>query len=1088
MRETAAVRKTGLMLLVLLILALGTILAAPSFMDWNAWRDDVAARLESITGRAVEIDGDLSVRILPRPALSVKDVRLANIRGGSTRQMVRIGALSGSIAWGPLFRGELKVISVQITDPVILLERLPDGRANWMFPDAQPEGGGSGRSVTMPIPAPPNAPSHGHATDTAPKTTTPPWTSGSGFTVALENVRLRGGHLVLRDARRGREARLAITSLDLSADSLLGPYHLSGDVTAGDKAGIPVVFDALVGSLQTTSGTSLNLQVLLPDSGTTATLSGGVDDLFGRPTLRGDLRMTSPDAVAALTDIGRRIGPLPGMAVLAGRPVSMTTRITATPTTVDLSSLRLQVNDADARGKVNLTLDGARPNVAVSLTLRALDLDTWFPAAPPSDTPQPDTSPETVDSLASITLPTMPITARLSVAAEGVTWRGEVIRQARLDATFDEGVLTLEDVRATLPGAGAITIQGTMDARQEQPRLTGHLKAHAGNLREVLTWVGVPQNSLPPDRLRGFALNVDLDGTPARATLTNLDLTVDTTHATGAIVLRPGTRLGIGANIRVGMLNLDAYRGTETESPHPSGTTADAGASPGWAWLAPLSRMDANVRLRIDTLTVDDLPLQDVVLSGSLLGGRLTLQDAHIGTVADARIAVSGGVSGFGRQPLFHGLTVALDIPDPSRTARLLRVELPIPLRTLGPVTQTLRLDGPADALEIIGAVHLQDGSLDIAGNVWNAMAPNPSYDLSIDLRHPDVVALAGLLGGGSMLPVSADHATPRRVTLVGRLGGEGAALTLAPVTLTVGEVHLEGAATLGLDGPRPHLVVDLDGDRLTVPMPPWLPLPGFLDADLTLTTRTLAPTGWPPLDDTTLTARWTGAALILESLTATVAGGPLEATGSMDVPPVGRTPSWTIQGHATDIDLARLLRDMPSHAPDGIAGSAEVSLSLTGTGTTAPLILATATGTGAVSIHGLRMPSNAATGSTLAALLRSAGDLDRATADLMGPDTEPRQRNTDLTAEGTIGNGVLTLERVHLGHPWYQGDLTGSLDLANSVVDVEGTLSVTEGPLRAAVGDTIPVRISGPLAAPDVTAAFRRLRLNPGRLGTGTR
>ena len=84
-------------------------------------------------GRKLVIDGDLQFSVLPAPRLSVRDARLANIEGASTPDMVRLKSLEVRIRFLPLLQGRIEVESVTLVEPVIELEILADGRANWQF-------------------------------------------------------------------------------------------------------------------------------------------------------------------------------------------------------------------------------------------------------------------------------------------------------------------------------------------------------------------------------------------------------------------------------------------------------------------------------------------------------------------------------------------------------------------------------------------------------------------------------------------------------------------------------------------------------------------------------------------------------------------------------------------------------------------------------------------------------------------------------------------------------------------------------------------------------------------------------------------
>ena len=86
-----------------------------------------------MTGRDLVIDGDISLSLLPSPTLSVSGVRLANLPGGSSPDMARLKSLDVHVALVPLLSSKIRVTRVTLIEPVVLLERLPDGRANWQF-------------------------------------------------------------------------------------------------------------------------------------------------------------------------------------------------------------------------------------------------------------------------------------------------------------------------------------------------------------------------------------------------------------------------------------------------------------------------------------------------------------------------------------------------------------------------------------------------------------------------------------------------------------------------------------------------------------------------------------------------------------------------------------------------------------------------------------------------------------------------------------------------------------------------------------------------------------------------------------------
>ncbi|MGH6915859.1 MAG: AsmA family protein, partial [Geminicoccales bacterium] len=117
----------------LVVLAIAAILDGPSFVDWNSYKPEIAARVKAATGRDLAIEGDISLSVLPSPTLAVEGVRFANIEGGSAPDMATLDSLEVHVALMSLLHGKIEVASVSLVRPTILLETLPDGRANWQI-------------------------------------------------------------------------------------------------------------------------------------------------------------------------------------------------------------------------------------------------------------------------------------------------------------------------------------------------------------------------------------------------------------------------------------------------------------------------------------------------------------------------------------------------------------------------------------------------------------------------------------------------------------------------------------------------------------------------------------------------------------------------------------------------------------------------------------------------------------------------------------------------------------------------------------------------------------------------------------------
>ncbi|NJO35643.1 MAG: AsmA family protein, partial [Rhodospirillales bacterium] len=184
-------KKVLIGIVVLLVLLIGGALAAPSFIDWNSYKGQIADQAREATGRELSIDGDISLSLLWTPTLSVGKVRFANVDGASAPEMATLESLDVRLALTPLdwLDGNFQVERVELVQPTIVLEKLADGRTNWQFQEAGSAEAGTGGSA------------------------------GGGRDIRLDSITITNGTLVYRDAATGQEQRIEALNADLGATS-----------------------------------------------------------------------------------------------------------------------------------------------------------------------------------------------------------------------------------------------------------------------------------------------------------------------------------------------------------------------------------------------------------------------------------------------------------------------------------------------------------------------------------------------------------------------------------------------------------------------------------------------------------------------------------------------------------------------------------------------------------------------------------------------------------------------------------------------------------------------------------------------------
>jgi uncharacterized protein involved in outer membrane biogenesis len=604
-------------IVVLLVVLIVGALAAPSLIDWNSYKGQIATQVRESTGRELIIDGDISLAVLWAPTLSVGEVRFANIDGGSAPDMATLESLDVRLAFTPLdwLDGNFQVERVELVQPTIILETLADGRTNWQFQQAGAAGTSGG--------------------------------ADGGNEIRLDSITITNGTLVYRDAASGREQRVEALNADLGATSLRGPFRAEGSLS---YQGVPVMFTTTASELSAGAPTQLNVQVGLAKTDTTLKFVGTVatDPEIG---IKGRLDLSTANLALAIDSLG------PGTA--AGAPIAIDKAFQIAGDVVyaggggEVQNLAVTLGDVTATGAVKFT-PGTPAKAEAKLGLNRLDLDALLNAMATADG-EAESVAQTSEG-GGFTLP-QDIDATVAVAVGAISYRGGVINDARLAAELSNGQLALSELSALLPGGSSISAAGTVAAADGAPQFTGALEGKSDNLRALLDWLQVTPAQVPADRLRTLALTSKVTATPASLDVQDLDLTLDSSRITGGarIALANANRAkpAFGVGLAIDQLNLDAYLPPATPSEGGGGGgEAKAGGLP-LEGLAPLAGIDANVELRVGKLTLNEQTLQSVHLDGTLQGGALTLRDLSVKEFAGGKGALSGTISDLAGQPRF---------------------------------------------------------------------------------------------------------------------------------------------------------------------------------------------------------------------------------------------------------------------------------------------------------------------------------------------------------------------------------------------------------------------------------------------------
>ena len=860
--------------LVLLVLVVAALFIVPSVLDWEGFKPEIAERLEAITGRKVAIDGPLEVTLLPTPTLKAGDLRIANAPGAAAPDLARIASLDLRLALGPLLGGDVAVTSLEMVGPVFELQRLADGRPNWLS-DADPAADASG--------------------------TGEPEGAGSRLT-RLDSVTIAKGTVVYRHAGGAPPERIEGIEAAITARSLDGPIRGEGSLAVRGRA---IEFQFATGTAGEGRTVPVSLEATLGGERGSVLFEGTLKGLDATPAFDGNMRAEASDLGAFLNALAVELGSLPAEPL--GSAFSAKGALSLSADAIAARDLQVRLGESQATGSLSWH-DGAVPRLAGEIDLNRIDLDRFLPdggepepaeAVDAGDEEQQGdaaalAAPQTIaDDIRRVVPAT--VVAALDLSIDALTWREGVIRQARAQLALAGGTVSVRQASALLPGGAKVDLSGSFSADGGGQWMEGIAEIAAEDMRAILSWLGVDVGAVPADRLRSLSASADLAANGNRLSASNLDIRVDTTRIAGNAAVETGERPRIAAALAVDTVNLDAY--LLDEGAAPSGAAGEVGeaveapqeateASPegtgDTAWPA-LVEIDAVTTLTVDALTYGGVRLAGLQLDASLDGGDLTLRRASVADAAGASVMLSGTGRSVGTAPRFdlavegeaasldgglalldidpdiraeafgritlngtlagdeEALTLDLDLtagaaeaslagtverpldagpaalalslhaPDAAALARTAGFKPPEIVARLGEISMEGGIGGDLDSVAINLIAETAGATLQVAGRITDPLAA-PSYSIDVDLAHPSGEALVGTLAGAAPADVALGA-----LRLAGKVSGDRSVANFGDIDAMIGESTLSGGVFLRLDQEPPEFTAALRGGVLNL-------------------------------------------------------------------------------------------------------------------------------------------------------------------------------------------------------------------------------------------------------------------------------
>ena len=581
---------------VAIVLALCGALVAPFFIDWNAYRDVVEARLSKAFGYEVVINGQLNARILPYPVLDIQELE---IRGqGLKFPLVIIPQLHADLALAPILRGYIEVTDIELDQPIVTL----------------PMGAGG-------VPTVPAGQNVGVSQDS----------------VEISDLNVANGTLVVVDGEDMPLKTISGISFNGHAVSLAGPFKIEGVASTDTET-----YSYKISTGRRSDSGAIRAKIDIDPSSVPRHFS--LDALF---SLENNIPVL--DGTFKIAQSLRQSSSEPQSVPLSDIPWQVAGSITGAVDNLVFQDLKLSAGPE----ALNIALEGVArlqfgtaPKLEALLTSRQIDFDRAMgrregTQAATSITAMAEMLGEAAALVGQVTFP-----VSLAMTADVAIVGGDLVEQVTLDIVSDRGVIRIERAEARLPGSSLLGFVGQIEPANSS--VTGEIRLESGHTATLAQWLGLDPKDFGPlfapgERVK-LALLTSLQVDPLILEFKKFNALLNDTEVSGSLVLpisdvnnEAPRKLAI--DLSFNELDLDRYVSSEG---------IGGGAADISQMLANTLRgREVSVKLKSGKITVFGITAEGLRIDASMTDSGLLIRQLELENLAGTSVNIVGQLANF---------------------------------------------------------------------------------------------------------------------------------------------------------------------------------------------------------------------------------------------------------------------------------------------------------------------------------------------------------------------------------------------------------------------------------------------------------
>jgi uncharacterized protein involved in outer membrane biogenesis len=758
---------------VVLVVLVGGALVAPSFVDWDKYKPQAIQQIKLATGYNVALNGDLGLSILPSPRIFIENVDIAAPAGSVEEHLVRVKRLDVNLAIGPLLGGKVDFSSVSLVEPDIALEVLADGNENWMTPELE----------AMKKPVDPAAPKKTPA-------------------IALRDVSIEKGRFVYRGGKDAKPVEVSDVNVDLSADTLKGPFKIDGEFTS---AGQTIKLDGKTGAILTDAN---SIQVNMDGEVKPLGLAGkyaGVVGLSEPYDVQGEVEVN-------ISGLDEKIKNTP---VKLGDDAKLKGMVTGSKNGVAIKDAVLEIAGNKFTGDIAATSTPAK--LAGKLTGNGtVNLDSMLRA----DAGKKDKAaakggflPVTVELPASFE-------ADLQLNVPGLVLRGETYKDVAIKFAKKESVFTAGFAAADIPGKGTIDVAGDLKFASKSisktgseiysdPTMTGTIKGQTQNIALTAEALSGVQNPA----LQAFKTGA-IDGgfsiAPDVAELKSSTLRLGDMNMQVAAAYSPrGSRPALALDLTADAMNFD-----EIGKKFGGGNKSQGNLEDTLRGLA--LPYDIDFDIGVQDAVVQGQAVKGLRAQGTARENALKFTNLSAQNFAGSSFKLEGGI---GNLKELKAIDVKFagessDVKGVAKMAGLDPASLPA---NIDKASVNATLAGDMAKMAVKASVKALNGELIASGDVGNPLTEMKISDMALQVKHRSMNEALRIFAPGA--PQYASWSKP--LDFYAEIDTQGKVHNLRNMKGDIAGATLSGTFSVDQSGAKPSLKGDLTiGDLVLVTDP----------------------------------------------------------------------------------------------------------------------------------------------------------------------------------------------------------------------------------------------------------------------------